>query len=58
MVLGSVQTPKICPFVWVAERLLHDIPGKEAPLLGLLDPFGIPPNWRVFRSPTLVLYAH
>lgn len=33
MVLGSVQTPKIRPFVWVAERLLHDTLGMEDRLL-------------------------
>jgi hypothetical protein len=33
MVLGSVQTPKIRPFVWIADRLLHDTPGKEDQLL-------------------------
>jgi hypothetical protein len=29
MVLGSVQTPKIRPFVWIAERLLHERSGME-----------------------------
>jgi hypothetical protein len=33
MVLGSVQTPKNRPFVWIAERLLHATLGREAPLL-------------------------
>jgi hypothetical protein len=33
IVLGSVQTPKIRPFVWIADRLLHDTPGKEDRLL-------------------------
>jgi hypothetical protein len=33
MVLESVQTPRIRPFVWVAERLLHHTSGKEDRLL-------------------------